>query len=219
MNNKALWAVIVVLAAAAVGEGVYIYKLKKDQSTAAAPSLALDQDKWIEEARKSLSKGAPIPFQRFDELFDDDFFGRRFDPFGEIDSFHKKLNPLLSDKERSVFRRSWNDWIRERMEIGEIRPEVKTTDKEVVLTLKVPGREGEAFNVDVNGDRIRVAYDAAVVQDKKDEKTGATVKSEAVQHVEKVIPIPEGADPEKHRIVREGDKVKIIFEKRANQKA
>ena len=44
------------------------------------------------------------------------------------------------------------------MGVTGIESETKTTDKEVILILKIPGLSGESVNI--NDDRIRIAYDA-----------------------------------------------------------
>lgn len=219
MSNKVLWCVIAMLAATCVGEAYYIHTKNKNDKPASLQDPLADQDKWIAEARKNLFKGYPIPFRQFDDLFNDDFFGRKFDPFAEIENFHKRFNPLFNDEEKPMFGRSWNNWFQNRMGIADIRPETTTTDKEVILSLKIPGLAGESLNINVNDDRIRIAYDAKSVQDKKDEKGSSYFKSESMRHFEKIMPIPEGADPKKNRIVHEGNTVKIIFEKRQHQAA
>ena len=53
------------------------------------------------------------------------------------------------------------------------------------------------------------------MQTRTDAKGREVFKSESVRHFEKVMPIPEGANPQKNRIVHEGDTIKIIFEKDA----
>lgn len=212
MSNKSLWCLVGLLAAACAGEGYYIYSLRHRPASLAVA----DQDKWMSEARKALLKDMPIPFERFDELFNDRFFGRKFDPFAEIDEFRKRSGPLFSEKERSLFERSLGDWFERRMDIGALRPATKTTPSQVILSFMIPGLQSGTLKVDVNADRIRLAYDSSAVQSKKDEKGNAYMKSESAEHFEKVMPIPDGADPARYRVATEGDVVKIIFEKRKN---
>ena len=50
--------------------------------------------------------GTPIPFRRFDDLFNDDFFGRRFDPFAEIENLHRQMSPLFPKDQRLLFEHS-----------------------------------------------------------------------------------------------------------------
>lgn len=214
MSKTVLWAIIGILSAASAGEGYYIYAQHQSKKPAVAQDLWAQQEQWLSEARKHMSQRAPVPLKQFDDLFNDDFFGHRFDPFREIEQFHKRMRSMLGETEQPLFNRSWDDWFENRMSVANIHSEVKTTDKEVILAFNIPGLNGESLNININNDRIRVSYDAKSVQDKKDEKGGSYFKSESVQHFEKVMPIPAQADPAKSRIVHEGDVVKIIFEKR-----
>lgn len=217
MREKLLWCAVGALGAACVGQGCYIYTQHEKRRRPAVEDFWKEQDEWISETRKNMLGGGPIPFRKFDELFDDDFFGRRFDPFSEVESFHKRFSPLFPNDERSLLGRSWRDWFQDRMGVADIRPEIKTTDDQVILSLKIPGLAGESLNIDVNADRIRIAYDAKTLQEKKDEGGGSYFKSRSVRHFEKIMPIPDGADPEKSRVLQEGDTVKIIFEKVRDQ--
>ena len=216
MNNKVLWCAVGLLSAACAAQAYYIHSQKKaEKSTPAVNDIAREQEKWIAEARKSMLGRPPVPFRQFDDLFNDDFFGRRFDPFAEIENFQKRLAPLLSDDQRSLFGQSWKDWVHDRMDLAEIQSESTTTDKEVVVSFKIPGLEGESLNVDVNDDRIRIAYDAKTVEEKKGEH--GAYRNESVRHFEKIMPIPGDAYPKKNRIVHDGNRIKIIFERRQRQ--
>lgn len=213
MSNKILWCAIGLLSAVCAAQAYHIRSQdKSDDAKPGVEEIFREQDKWFSQARKRMLGGAPAPYQRFDDLFDDDFFGRRFDPFAEIEGFQKKMDPFLSEEQRSVFRQSWEEWTHDRMGLAEIRPEVKTTGNEVIVVFKIPGLKGESLRIDVNDDRIRLAYDARSVDEKKNSQ--GTYRAESNRHFEKVMPIPEGADPKTSRIAHEGDAVKITFEKR-----
>lgn len=216
MRNKLLWCAVGLLAATCAGQGYYIHA-QKEADRVVAPGPWAEQDKWIADAKRSLYKGNPVPFRQFDELFNDDFFGRKFDPFAEIEDFRKRLNPLLDGREKALFGHSWDGWFQDRMGVGEIHPETRTTDKEVILSFHIPGLDGESLNISVNDDRIRIVYDAKTIQDKKDGKGASYFKSESARHFEKIMPVPRDADARKNRIVREGNTVKVVFEKRRRE--
>lgn len=216
MNNKILWCAVGLLSAACAAQAYYIHSQNKAEKRAPAINdIAREQEKWIAEARKSMLGRNPVPFRQFDDLFNDDFFGRRFDPFAEIENFQKRMAPLLPDDQRSLFGQSWKDWVHDRMDLDEIQSETKTTDKEVIVSFKIPGLAGESLNVDVNDARIRIAYDAKTVDEKKD--AHGTYRNESVRHFEKIMPVPEEADSRKNRVVHEGNLIKIIFERRQRQ--
>lgn len=216
MRNKILWCAVGLLSAACAAQAYYIHSQNKAATDKPSISdVVREQDKWIAEARKNMLGRAPVPSRQFDDLFNDDFFGRRFDPFAEIESFQKRMAPLLSEDQRSMFGQSWKDWFNDRMDVAGIQSETKSTDKEVVVSFKVPGLDGESLKVDVNDDRIRVAYDAKTVEEKKGEN--GAYRNESVRHFEKIMPIPGDADPKKNRVVPEGNRIKIIFERRQHQ--
>jgi HSP20 family molecular chaperone IbpA len=216
MSNKILWCAIALLSVACAAQTYYIHSHGNAEAVRpAADDLIKQQDQWIAEARKHMLGGAPVPFQKFDDLFNDDFFGRRFDPFAEIETFQKRMAPLLSDDQRSVFGQSWTDWLHDRMDLAEIHSENKKTDKEVIVSFKIPGLAGESLNVDVNDDRIRIAYDAKTVEEKKGAQ--GAYHNESVRHFEKIMPVPEDADPKTHHVVHEGNIIKIVFERRQRQ--
>lgn len=213
MNNKIPWCAVGLLSAACAAQAYYIHSQKKTEKSAQAVNdIVREQEKWIAEARKSMLGRTPVPFRQFDDLFNDDFFGRRFDPFAEIENFQKRMAPLLSDDQRSLFGQSWKDWVHDRMDLAEIQSESKTTEKEVIVSLKIPGLTGESLNVDVNDDRIRIAYDAKNVEEKKGAQ--GAYRNESVRHFEKIMPIPEEADSKRNRVVHEGNLIKIVFERR-----
>lgn len=216
MDNKILWCAVGLLSVACAAQAYFIHSQNK--AATGKPSIndvVREQDKWIADARKSMSGKALVPSRQFDDLFNDDFFERRFDPFAEIENFQKRMAPLLSEEQRSMFGQSWTEWLNERMDVTGIQSETRSTDKEVVVSFKVPGLDGESLKVDVNDDRIRVAYDAKTVEEK--EGGHGSYRSESVRHFEKIMPIPGEADPKKSRVVHEGSRIKIIFERRRRQ--
>lgn len=213
MNNKILWCAIGLLSAACAAQAYYIHSQRKaDKVAPAVGDIAREQEQWLAQARKSMLGRTPVPFRQFDDLFNDEFFGRRFDPFAEIEGFQKRMAPLLPDEQLPLFGQSWQNWIHDRMDLTELQSESKTTEKEVVVSFKIPGLAGESLNVDVNDDRIRIAYDAKTVDEKKSAQR--VYRNESIRHYEKIMPVPEEAEPKKNRVVHEGNRIKIIFERR-----
>lgn len=213
MRQRAFWMFVTLFVALITANGV-AKGGSSDGPATAAPDPWADQEQWIEQARKSLLQGSPIPFKDFDQLFNDEFFSRRRDPFAEMLEFQKRLDSGLGSQEKTLFGRSWNDWFGDRMDLTAIREKTRDTGKEVVVELKLAGLDKDSLNINVNDSRIRVAYDAKKVEDKKDRSGREIFKSESIQHFEKILPIPANADPLKSRIEKEGDVVKIIFPKK-----
>lgn len=216
MRQRAFWMFaalpIALLGVTAVAKG------RSDSGHArGAPDFWAEQDQWIEQARKNLLQGSPIPFKDFDALFNDRFFSHRRDPFAEMLEFQKRLDSELGKREKTLFGRSWSDWLGDRMDLAAIQEKTQETDKEVIVEVKILGLDKDSLKIDVNGSRIRVAYDAKKQEEKKDGNGREIFRSESVQSFEKIMPIPANADSQKSRIVKEGDVVKIVFERRPRQ--
>lgn len=220
MNKQRwLWVVIALLAAVCAGQGYHIHA-QKDEEKRPEEKLPEEREmspleRWHEQVRKELFRGGPFPFTRFDHLFNDDFFNRRFDPFAEIEGFHRRFSPLFQDREKSLFDRSWFRYFDDRMNVQDIRTNVERKGDEIIVTMRIPGLEGESFNLDINKDRIRISYNARTIEEKKDAKGNTYHRSESVQQYQKIMPIPDGADPDSSRVEQDGESIKIILKKRA----
>lgn len=170
---------------------------------------------WAMEAKEILAQKLPIPPDHFDKLFNDSFFGRKFDPFEEVESAEDRLAPLFKEEDRALFRRSFRNWFESRMEVVPLNPVVTSTKFKITLAFKVPDTaEGKSFKVDISKSRIRISYERRESSEKNDAKTGVHEKNESIQQVEKVMPVPPGADASSARTEREGDTVKIVFDRK-----
>ncbi|MDE1975782.1 MAG: hypothetical protein KGI84_00810 [Elusimicrobia bacterium] len=231
MNSKILWIVIAILSLACAGEGYYIHAELSPQPAQAAqaapqatpadeaaapaappqnPWSALAQ--WQSQALKNLSAGNPIPPQSFDNLFNDGFFQGQMDPFAEIRDFEKRMAPFFSARQQPLFKRSWRSWFNDRIDLADIEPSVKTTQKQVIVSFKVPGLQKGSLNVSVNGSRIKLSYSAKTTRSRKNAQ--GEFQSESVRQFEKIIPVPSDAVPGTSRITRSGDTLKIVFSRR-----
>lgn len=208
----ALSVVLLVVTGAARGGSAY-GPATEAPAAAATPDPWADQDRGIAQARKNLPQESPIPFNDFDELFSDRFFSGPFDPFAQMLEFQKRLDSELSGDEKALFEAARDGWSDEPMGLASLREKTRETDKEVIVELRIPGLDKDSLNIDVNDSRIRVGCDAKKIEDKMDGSGREIYKSEMVRRFEKILPIPENAEPRNARIVRDGDDVKIIFPK------
>lgn len=191
MKQRTLWIFSALLATTCVAQGYYIHSQQRPQARRPEPPAAMPgEDEWLEHARKRMLKGPSIPLDDFDALSADRAFDRIFDPFAEI----------LRLPDRAGF--------------TAIEAKTRETETSVVMELRIPGLDKDSLNIDVNESRVRVAYDARDVQNKKDGSGREYFRSESIRHFEKVMPVPENADGRGSRIEREGDVVKIIFPRR-----
>lgn len=79
-----------------------------------------------------------------------------------------------------------------------VRSVLTSTDREVIVAVSVPGLRAESLEVEVDGILVRVLC----VADARD----STLRYEIV------LPVPVNADASRHRVVREGETFRIIFE-------
>lgn len=54
-------------------------------------------EKWREKVHRQIGSGAPLLDQDFDSLFDDRFFGRKYDPFAEMERIHRQMRETTGD--------------------------------------------------------------------------------------------------------------------------
>ena len=200
MTHRILWCAVGVLGAICLAQ-TYRLHAQKAPPRPMFQDIVTQQDRWIEEMTRELSPKTSVPFGKFDELFNDEFFKRNIDPFREIEEFHRRVGPALSDEQRPLFGRSWDDWFHERMEVSDIRSGIKTTESEVIVSFRIPGLQGASLRIDVNPNRIKVAY--------------AVKTAKSTRRFEKIMPIPAEAEALKYRTAREGDTFKIIFKRRS----
>lgn len=212
MRKNSSW-VMVLLFVAACARPACLVAENKPQNDDLLNDLLKEQDKWFSQARKRLLDGAQLPLRRSDDLFNDEFLGRRYDPFAGRENLRGRVSSHVPNYEQPLSERAWNDQFGDRMDVGDIMLEVKTTDKEVILTLRSSNLHGGSLNININDDRIRISCDAKMIQSQKDAAGREYFKSESLRRLETIMPIPDGADHRPNRIIHEGDTVKVIFAK------
>jgi HSP20 family molecular chaperone IbpA len=232
MKEKFLWMAVMLLAAVCAGEAWYIHagRAKPAPAMAAGAQAAARREQvekafdnrlgeleaWRDSVHRRLMQGtAPVP-EDFDRFFDDQFFGRRFSPFTEMERIHRQMTEAFKDSEKAMFDDSWDKWFAERMDMAQFETSVERSDKEVVVTVKVPGLDKARSDISVNNDRIKLSFTSR----KKNEAKGAAgvVKSEAVRSYIKILPVPADAIAGSGKVVVEGDKVRITFARKQQVK-
>lgn len=149
MNIKFLWAAIIFLSLLVLAQAGYIYKQRSGADTAsakAALSQGEDQEKdldaqweelekWRTNVHKQMNSGSPLLDPDFDSFFNDKFFGRRYNPFTEMERIHRRMLDTLRESERTLFDDSWGRWYGRRMLMGQFATEITRTDKEVTVAI------------------------------------------------------------------------------------
>ena len=192
----------------------YIFRQKRKAQSLIVPPPVVDLSDWVTQADKEMAQGRPVPFRSFDSLFNDRFFNRKFDPFSEMEKTFSAIDPLFKEEHKPLFEKSWDDWFGQRMNTTDISTQVSSSANQVIVSAKIAGLKEGSLNVNVDENRIRMSYSAKKTQEQKDAKGNIIQRSESEQDFEKILPIPQEADPKRFNIVQNGDEVKIIFDKR-----
>lgn len=104
------------------------------------------------------------------------------------------------------------DLFKERLKSPGLQSIVTATPDEVIVSLELPGLRDGSLKINVDGERIRVSYEA--VSEEGRGEGPSTYRSRSLVRCEEVLPIPTGADPGNSRIVREGDTFRVVFNRR-----
>lgn len=229
MNIKFLWAVIILLALLVLAQAGYIYNQRSGaKGTSAAPELSRSTDsgkrpdsqweeleRWRAKVRKQIGSGTPMLDPDFDSFFDDHFFGRKYNPFTEMDRIHRQMLDTLRESERTLFDDSWGRWYGRRMLMEEFKTNVVRTDKEVKVIISLPGLTSKTADINITDDRIKISFSAKTSTEEK--SAGGVIKKESSQNYVKILPVPEDAVPGTGKAEIEGEQVKIKFDRKRSE--
>lgn len=215
MKEKLLWIAVILLLLLSLVQGYYIYTARDGEQKAGgeqAPDAQWPElENWRKETQKQLLLGNPLPARDFDAFFDDRFFGRKYDPFAEMDRVHRQMLNWLRESEKFLFNESWDKWFAERMTMGRFKTEISRTEKNVILTIDVPGINSKELKVDINRGRIRISFSARASGEER--KAGGVTRSESSQSYIKILPVPAGALADTAVTTRDGERVVITFDR------
>ncbi|HQQ76167.1 MAG TPA: hypothetical protein PLB01_02340 [Thermoanaerobaculia bacterium] len=209
MGTRVPWGIAALLGVACLGEAGYIVTHRAAASS--PPGRAVTQppqedlDRWERRLRDEISRTGKLGDGDFDTLFGDDFFRRRFDPFAEVDRVRRKLEDGLEASERRLFSESFRNWFSKRMDLTGITTKIADQGKDVSVTFGIPGLDEDSVRFDVNASRIRLRYDA-----RKDVKKGGG-DVQTSETVEKILPLPSGADPNGFEVRKGKDEITLVF--------
>ena len=227
MREKYLWLAVVALTALTLGQACYIYEctLSAKEIGEQAPGrteihkgvnaeMASDAqweefEKWRDKIRSQVNRGDPLQERDFDVFFGDRFFAGKADPFAEMERLRRRTSESLRASERALFDDYWGKWFNQRMRPAEFKTDTLRTDRDIVLTLHVPGLAGGTAVVDITNGRIKVAFS---VKTSSEEKSGSgIIRRESSRSYVKILPVPEEAEAGTGRVEIDGESVKITF--------
>jgi hypothetical protein len=152
------------------------------------------------QAQKRLS---PLDF---DQIFDDTVFKGSARPFEDIRTFEQRLEETFHGESAQI-RSSYNRWAAERLEEGPLRPSVEPGEKTITVALRSPQLSKGSLNLDMNRGRIKMSYQTPA----KLQPPGRPPARS--RRYDKIMPIPDGADPDRYRIEPQPDGLLIIFDR------
>lgn len=96
------------------------------------------------------------------------------------------------------------------MDLAGITTKIAEQGKDLTVTFGIPGLKENSVKFDVNANRIRFDYDT-----RKDVKKGAS-DVETTESVEKIVPLPDGADPNGFEVRKGKDEITLVFHRIAH---
>ena len=80
-----------------------------------------------------------------------------------------------------------------------IRSMLSTTDREIIVAVRIPGLQADSLSVAVEGTLVTI--------------TCLAERTDETRRYELIMPLPANADAARHRLVREREAFKLIFDK------
>lgn len=176
------------------------------ETTAGAAGPAMDE--VISAVRSRMRAQRRVSPADFDRFFDDGFFKNSRRPFDEIRSFEQRLDETFRGESAQI-RSSYSRWAAERLEEGPLRPSVEPGTGTIAVALRSPRLNKGSLNLDINRGRIKMSYQAPA----KLQPPGRPPARP--KRYDKIMPIPEGADPDRYSIEPRPDGLLIIFDRLA----
>ena len=233
MREKYLWLAISVLTALTLGQACYIYEEKavakefmeehppgqpeihqQGHSAKAYEAQQEEFEKWRGRVREQINQGFPLLERDFDVFFGDRFFTGRGNPFAEMERLRRQLSGEFRDSDRTLFDGYWDKWFEQRMRLGRFKTEIGRTDREITLTISLPGLAGGSADVNIKEGRIKLSFQARSASGHKSAES--LLKRESSESYVKIMPVPEDAVPGTGKVQIDGELVKIKFERRTN---
>lgn len=212
MKEKVLYSALVILLLACLGQAYYIYSQKKASESAQRNNWPARTEKLNQDVLRHIRRGEALPPAVFDDFFNDDFFGRRFNPFAEMERVHRQMAQMFQESERRMLDNSWDSWFNDRIGMDAFKTSVYRTDKNVSIAVDIPGIDNRTADININEDRIKISFTATNVQDKKDEK--GAMHRESSRSYTKIMPIPEDAVAASAKTSIANGKVTITFDRK-----
>jgi len=158
--------------------------------------------------KKMIDKNKKIEEDFFDEIFNDDFFDKKYDPFVEIERFRKKMIKMFGNDYQKIFESDFNEWFEKRIKLEDIK--IVYFDNKVEIY--IPDLKKKNISVNIGNDYIKISYETVYNSDieKKDFKNSFYKSEKYVKYVK----LDERFKNKEHSIEIKDDKIVISFFKK-----
>ena len=155
--------------------------------------------------KKMIEKNRKIEKKFFDEIFGEDFFDRKYDPFIEIERFRKRMIKIFGGDNRKIFENDFNEWFDKRIKLDDI----KVNEFNDRIEINIPDVKRKNVSINVGNDYIKISYD--ITQKNDLEKDNYKKSIYASEKYIKYIKLNEKFKNKQHSIEIDDDKITIKF--------
>ncbi len=171
-----------------------------------------DIDALVGQLIQKLNSSKPLTANDLDSVFNDKFFSADGDPFATLEQLEKKMGEQAGPV-KAQFGESYKKWASERLDAQDLEPVTRDESGRIVMDFKAPRGAGNSLNLDINKSRIMMKYASKDTRDLK-RSDGTAYTTSFIKHHVKIISLPKGADPARYKVEKNGQGVRIIFQKK-----
>ena len=171
-----------------------------------------DMNALVGQLMQKLNSSKPLTSKDLDSVFNDKFFSGDDDPFAALDQLEKKMGEQAGPA-KTQFGESYKKWVSERLDAQDLEPVTLDEAGRIVMDFKTPPGAGGSLDLNINKSRIMMKYASKDVRDLK-RSDGTPYTTSFIKRHTKIISLPKGADPAKYKVEKNGQGIRIIFQKK-----
>lgn len=177
-------------------------KLPTIAITAVIAALVGAGSVWWWLGQRDTPAAVPGEPPAFDRLFNDDFFSRNTDPFGEMERIRKEMRDLMPQP--SVFDERFDTWFEGRFDTFS-KAGVEQEDEGDTIAWRIDTGDQSVSEAAVN---VKDGY--VIISAEAERKNDNRV---AVTTIRQQFPVPANVEPQTARIEREDNEIVVRFDK------
>lgn len=188
---------------------------RQADKTAADPEqvsekMIKDVDDWLGRLDARLEAGKPVLPRDFDSFFGDSFFENSDDPARDMRAAQKRISDKLGNK--AGVSDAYGRWMTEKLSPADLSPRILTGLKNITVTFTAPENAEGRLKASVAGELIKISYASRVTRTAKSSRGTETAES-FIRKQQRVMPVPEGADPGRYSMEPSRNGIEIIFDR------